>query len=403
MRIFKTIGIGLVICLFFAILYAHDLPRTPFHSDEMAWPCMDKAYRLLVSGQWHTSEWYTSAAEFTTGPIPRYMYSFWQELTQITQLRDTIGCRDWPKYIGLSMYDLAPIETTFLLHNRKLNLIFALGTLLLVFLVSMRFFKTSIAVLSVIVLGFQPLYRSYATRAMTEMMLLFWLWLGIWIMSTGYKSDQHTHMRLRSFFMGFIAGLATMTKPYGVMILLAWWVWVLWQQSLTIRKKADVVILSLVPFFASLLILYPPFLLNPFDIGQWVSGGVGVQNWLVKMYPHDALNSIPQKLLAIGRVTIWGNSTEVFVRLGFILAHINGWWWLILVILRSKRKEVEKIILSVVSAFFIMTVTFLRLNWDRYYLPLISAFILIQTYGVWKFMDIVKHFNLKDKLTQMLA
>ena len=293
----------------------------------------------------------------------------------------------------------------------------------MIYAIGLQLSSRGLGVIAAVLLVMNPLYRLHAHRAMSdvpaEALILLTLALGLWVWrrqcaATGWGIG----LMVASAIVGVFGGLAVLAKLNGALALMTIGMWSLLNVTFRIaRTSADIrmrrVITSgiVTPLLAGAVGFITFVLMNPFmtarpkgplppviaDIasqGLWgrakivASHRADVSNQAMKLFPHNALSTLPEKVAAVavqgyGRFGPLGpshtDSTKRFdlaqdwgallwlplTVAGFLLQLKNGrdQW-------RSRKPPIGLAIAGMTGLAVVVITGFIPLAWDRYYLSI---------------------------------
>lgn len=147
--------------------------------------------------------------------------------------------------------------------GRLVNILYAIGTFTLFYIIIRKYFNSKIAFVSSLLFSLSPFALFYSTRALQDFTVLFFLLLSVYIFSKALEKRQ-----LRFFVLaGFTAFLAAMGKQMGGIIIFFYLFYLIWKKYPW--KNIIVVFLAfLIPLIPYLLILNS---VGGFDINKMVA------------------------------------------------------------------------------------------------------------------------------------
>lgn len=390
-RIISSIIVISVIIIFFNYIYSARLKYTPFHSDEILWPCLSsEVYNLLVNGDWRSQLWTKDQFSFAISPIPRYIYGWWIDTKFDSHFSKDMNCQNYSSYFDKSLANLNQKQITYLYSLRNLNKFFALLVLVLSFILFKNLFGKVIGIIGVFFLGFNPLFSTYATRSMAEMIFMFTLVFGLLLIRI-FQTNSKLNPIVISTLISIWSGITAMTKLYGIMLFGVWLI-TLFSQKITIKKKLIIFGISVLSMFVTIIAVYPPFLMNPLSIGEWSSFWISIYDNYRKLYPITIFNG-PVGFLytAINRLIYPGNYTlfHTIPILNILLVVPEIFALFIRGIKKQRFSDVHKFIIAVILSFvpssmlffhILTSMIYFQMHWDRYFLPLIFGEILLQLF-----------------------
>lgn len=129
----------------------------------------------------------------------------------------------YPK-LQIAYPPLYHLTTAFAFHvfnvsetiGRTINLLYASGSFILFYLIIRKFFNPRVALLATFLFSFSPFSLFFASRAMQDFAMFFFLLLSVYIFSITMKYlDKISKPSLLFFLAGFSAFLAAMGKQMG--------------------------------------------------------------------------------------------------------------------------------------------------------------------------------------------
>lgn len=376
------------IIIFFLIIYKKDLPSTPFYSDEVLYPCMGNIFLLIKNRDWFSKEWRKDKWYFTTSPINRYLYGAYLDLSGNNAYYQVMDCEHYGKYGWKTMSYLTPQQKNYLFQLRDFNIYITIFVLAIGLIIFWQLFGSLLAIAGVFILGFNPLFRLYATRSMAEMTLLAFISLGLLLLWKLQKSIKYkNHLVPINILLGICFGFTMMVKPYGALILIFSWILLLVLNKSKIKQKVKYFIIGSLSCLLTMILLYPPFFTNPFSIIDWFKAWIQIREQFQTLdafrqillpTPLERISSIIISFLIPGKMTIF--SMIALLNLSSLIILIA---LMIYKIIRHKFfSDQEIFIFCCFIGFFISTILYLQINFDRYYLPLALIFTFLNLYSI---------------------
>lgn len=175
-----------------------------------------------------------------------------------------------------SLFDMSEII------GRLVNLLYALGSFLLFYLIIKKLFSAKTALLATFLFSFSPLSLFFASRVTQDFTMFFFLLLSVYIFSFAiqYASKLNKRSVLLFALTGFIAFLAAMGKQMAGFVVI-FFLSILAYQFIKTKNKKTITINTAVLLFAFLISLFPYlFVLNAvggFEINKLVAIGYASQ------------------------------------------------------------------------------------------------------------------------------
>jgi len=284
---------------------------------------------------------------------------------------------------------------------KKTAAVFSLGCLPLIYFLGLEIGGFLTGILSMLILGFNQLMFLTGRQAMADSILLFFLLanvlLIIYTLKFFYKK-QALEFLGSTFLIGVNIALATSTKLNGGITFFIWGLAALLALiSVLIKKKGRVeeALLLVNGFLISIIIASNLFVfLNPYLYPDPISRGINMVEHRISVskfqqqYFQDALTSFPEKTRAVLNHALlsegdWNNFEIPFLDLPLFL------FGFALITTRAIKKFVKNITISpeiVIIVWILITflalVSYIPLNWDRYYLPVIPCIAIAQAYAI---------------------
>lgn len=265
--------------------------------------------------------------------------------------------------LNLFQIDLNDQYMVFLL-GRLISLTLFLGSLLLVYLISLKAFNKQAALFAAIFFSINPLIATYARIFRPEIWLVFLLLLSIYMYFRYLETQQKKFILL----CGLVTGLAFTTKYTG--ILLAFPFSLHFIRLLTTRK---LVIEDVVLF------------------GSAIVSGIFIGSPYLFFNLHNVLDGISAEAKAthLGAdqldlsENIWWYATRYFNILGnfIFLLMLLGVWYSYQRSRSSDIKTTQHQTLIGMILFFTLMISILPLHWTRWILPILPLLVIYSGYG----------------------
>lgn len=392
-KLIATLIFIFVIIIFFSRIYSLRLKYTPFHSDEVLWPCQGYIYNLLVKGDFHSRLWTKSIWDFTSNPIPRYIYGWWINTKIGSNYYKEFNCYNYAYYLNKSLFDLNDVQKSMLFSLRGVNQVFALVVLVLSFLLFQNLFGTFIASIGILLLGFNPLFMTYADRAMTDMIYLFFLLTGL-ILVRIFQIAKNKYQVKLVICIGISTGLAIMTKPFGIMILAVWFCTLLFMK-INIKNKVFLIAICFLTTIGTLILVYPPFWNNSLvTIINWFRAWMSIHNDFQLRYPTSKYNGPLDFISTTFTNVVYPGKYSIFrfFPSANILLIVPG---IILTILKIVQKHkftgIQQFVFATTIGIIFTCMFTLKMKWERYFLLPMFSVLIFQLLSI-------KLFWLKTKL-----
>jgi hypothetical protein len=414
-------------CLSF--LYFGSIKRQVFDWDEYNF--LKKAYYLdlYVARDFADSRWYDSenGAQPKVGP---YIYAIALKLTGVHNFDNYfakihfndffIGDKLWYEYYLWKVIpppengDFVPIYRV-LTVGRIASTLFFLATLTLVFLAASRIKGFGFALVSVIAIGFTNAFLVLGRVAMTDNMLLFFLYLGLYL-SIVYKdllSDEKRRSGIFpiSFLLGVCAAFGAGVKITGILIILFITLFFLildltYKNKIKIRNLLVINYLLILFVFTAVFYLLHPYLYKNTLYNFYYMFDGRLQGALEFQFQDPNLAVLGKfeafKLLIKRSLIFFDDSPYVYfpVKVVNVLFFVYGTYKLCKSLYDSfvLNKIVNSELVFCLWLFVLVLFLPFYLSGDylRYYLPVISGFVVVGAYG---FAEFIKIYIWKKKIS----
>lgn len=359
--------------------------------DESAYVSQAYFGDLFITGQYHSSLWFEYPA-YDLPPFTKYLV--WSGLVAGGDARPgPAAMRAWYQNTA-SRFETGDM----LVHARRPIALCGMFAVIATGLLAHRWRGPSAAILAMILLTINPLFRTHARRAMADVPTEMGVVIGLLILTASTTGRWRAVRKV--LLGGLFLGIAASSKLNGLLGSIVIAIWAIAQIARRPSLTALTVLAGLVG--ASVFIG-----LNPFFYAQ--ANGLkepqfekfrrmGLVDRLIfmaehrvtvsregqKLFPHDALTSVPQKAAALV-VQGFGRFSPIGPRVDDSRTRFQfkqDWSvlvWLPLVVAgiaqalrdRSERLSSGRFIVVYWACSVLVVGAFLPLAWNRYYLPLV--------------------------------
>lgn len=391
-----------LLVLFTSIVYFYKLDQFPLHFDEHAMtkkspiifqehfnPHFQKQFWLSYMAYDHPS-----LAFMIYGVVDTAVYkSDWRSMLESVNYTiqipltdsDYYGSGVWWVDCVLKTNPLSCIPTEFhgvfklILLNRYVSVTLGILTLILVYLIGKQIGSYSLGLLSFILLAQNRIFYNHSRWALLDIPFLFFELLLSYLLIKIFsriKSGSFPSFK-KTLIIAVACGLVASTKINGFMFP------VIVSFIYLIYYPVHILIIYLLSFLVF-------FVLNPFLWFTPIKNFIFMFQWrqsetqsLMLMFPHQAYPEFSQRLIMVIRNLFFNQgccSTFKYLNLPQIL---NPLFFILgISYLLKQRKFGPKILLILFTGIFISMVFYLKLDFDRYFLPIIPFVVMIQSLGI---------------------
>lgn len=274
------------------------------------------------------------------------------------------------------------------LAGRILTLLISLLTIYLIFKLGKYLFSENIGLLSAFFLAINPLDVEHSHFITPDVALSFFLLLTLYFVIRFLKEENHLFIYIASIF----CGLATATKYPGLIAILFIILAIAIYQKREIKKftiKTSIIkiFFNKTIWLCFLIILIVFSLITPFfwfDLKDNVIPALQFESRSIHegVSGHSGLNYFQRLTYYI---------FDAFGQRSIGLFAIFGWIGLALVLL---SKKAEKILIGISFLIFILLISCLKLNWERWVVSVIPIFCLFMAISIQKIAYFLKEKSL---------
>ncbi len=410
-------------------MYFMNLTTHPFHADEYMFTRKSYFFDLFfINRDVQDPRWYDGNIDNPDQPkIGPYLYGLTLHLNGIdnidqkfneTRFNDEGDGRAW--WILLWNQPLENLKESLIPKleliwmTRRTAVTFSLATFLIVFFICKQVKGYLFAFLATLILSLNPLMYSFGRRAMTDSMQLFamyaTLFLSLQILKK-FNTSKTLKLVPQSLLLGLSIAFGVGVKISAIVLLIflasffAGLSKVLHLQKQSFNPLIQSFAIVLIVFFSLFVILHPYLYHNP--AGNFISMFTNRLD-SAKQYwqdnPSYAIYTRSEAIKLIIRQTLSPtHGPFVNFRLGplpvDLVLFISGLWYLFESTLvryqKSKQIAGEALLLLWTIVVFLSLVFYLKNNWPRYYLPMVSVIAITQAYAIAEFST-----ALVDKMLQ---
>jgi hypothetical protein len=393
--------------------YSYDFKSIPFHIDEHEF--IRKTYYFdlfFLKRNFSDPRWYTQDApqQPKLGP---YIYGLTLHLLGISDIEETfksIGFRNinvgetswwwdwWSKPIINPPPELMP-SFRLVWQGRKVSILFTLAALFLMFATTYKIKGLAFSLLSTYLLATNSLIFVYGSRAMTDSMQLFFFFTSLLLFMLFLKAFKRNHknkVMLLSLGMGINCAFAVGVKVSGIMSLLFLVAMFLILFALRRSSKRSLHLLIQTLFIITLsffvvFVFFHPYLYHhtfPRFISLFVDRleEANQNRTLIPFFAvstrWDAIRLITYRVFSSPGTTnfsFYDLPIDILLFIaGFLIIGKKAFDNLI------KKKEIsgEFILLVWTLVVILSLIYYLRIDWPRYYIPMVSVVTIVQSYAI---------------------
>lgn len=236
------------------VFYCYGIFLVPFHPDESTHIYMSQDLEVLTSQPlslaWEPDLPYSNEIMLRSlgAPLSKYLFGFGRLLTDTPKMAaDWNWSLSWSENVAAEAYP----SDRLLITSRSITTSLLLIALVFLYITIKKKYAITTALLTVIFLGFNPLFLLHGRRAMNEAAALMGICFLLWAIS---------HEKIRPWLIGLTLAIAFNAKQSAIALLpigiIAVW------RPFKIRSKPNIIVKRLSIF--SLFFLAITYLLNPF-------------------------------------------------------------------------------------------------------------------------------------------
>jgi len=284
-------------------------------------------------------------------------------------------------------------------YARKPAVLFGVMCCTLVVIIGYYSKNLLVGMLTAILLMSNQLFITFASRAMTDIYFNFFLLCSCLTIIILARSPQRNNFVLSSFLCGITAGVAASVKIHGIVIIgLLFFVYIIYKHFFIYKEIQRIVFYMLFFSFSAIAVVY---LLNPFlwdanhpmkfftMFGKWNNLLNSQAAEYGSGWGANRLFKFHQNLL----FTFSNFSLEwVFLCSGTILFSFN-----FVSSLCKKKFNLWDIVFLFFLINYVFMLVFMKLNWDRYYLPTIIASKFITAGMIYETLFLYRYFYKSKK------
>jgi hypothetical protein len=429
----------LLLSLIAAWRFFTGLDTNFYQCDEYSYLRKSSFAQLYFTGQFSHPNWQSGDAYDQT-KLMEYIYAlpsyllYQQDFISLAQQESDlyqhsyINYGDWAKSYGqpANQLDITPKLTNVLILARFISASFALSYVLLASLIIFWLTKRSylITSLAFLFLLTHPIITIHGKQALADSALNFFFTLGlinllfIW-QAFFFKKLNLRRLKRLVFLSGLIAGLAASLKLNGFSHLIIsqfifFFAALIYLKTLKPKKKLKTFFRLSIIFLSSaflaiavFMLLHPTTWPHPLKSFQkfitwrwWLTG------YYQGYFPEDAITSLSQKLQFIflrpaGYMTgvgslgfhyqqLFGDPNQYFYLIPNLIFFLSGLYYLLTTIRLKKTSTLHLPVLLWSLSTIIITTSYLKLDWTRYYWPLFLPFLIINSYGLKFLFSLIK-------------
>ncbi len=382
-----------------------------YHTDEVVNLERTKFFDWYITGEFGDSYWKTEESfdqpkfsELFFGLLMKVLYKksaietlssngFYRKTELYSDPTIEKDIQDYCCSIGnLPILTASKINVVFDLR-KALVLLFSIPTLILVFLVCYKVKGYLYGLSSMVIIGSNNLFIDSNTTVMSDSLLWFFSLLFVYISFFYYENieNKKTSKKLL-LLLGVVSGIAISVKLNAVVLLVYFLILSL---LLIIKNKGSWFLIKnmFILFFSSFLVFY---ITNPFLWSQPVSGSIKMVNHRLALLDSQVeeryiASSFSDRLVNVYKKTLSKNSPYSNFEKYFPVSNtISLDLFIILIgvavfLFKQKKEKIKipkKIIAFVLyfATLFMMTIFFIKIDWDRYYIPFILILGLTHSY-----------------------
>lgn len=266
---------------------------------------------------------------------------------------------------------------SLLFSARYISAVFGVLNCLMVLLIGYHVGSVGVGLVAAMLVATAPLFIRHGALALTDMYYVFFLLNSCLAILLFAKSYQRRFLVLAGIFCGLATSVKIVGLPVLVFMLLIYFVLGVIQR----KMKPIACLLGMVIFLLSAFLLV--YVVNPYFWGK---------NFFIKFFLMALdLDLFFQKVILEGHAR-WGESRfwTLHVQLFSVqqnfpfegIAVILGFLWMGFRIFRKKEGALYSVLIAFFISNYLFILMFMRVNWERYYLPTVIACQFLTAYCI---------------------
>lgn len=292
---------------------------------------------------------------------------------------------------------------------RKLNAIFALGSVIFSFFIGRKIGGWFFGVISASLMVVNPLFYQSGIEARGDGVMLFFLIVAMFLSLYLFRNlGNLSKVFLITTLMGIIVGLSTAAKLNGSMVLIVLWIAgvanLLFQKAIGFSKLRKLLIHTLLGLMTVSLISFLVFVVfTPFTWRNPLNRSVVMVRHRLntletqkRLFPDQALLSVNEKI-SVGYNNIFHRGSNYS-----LLSSLSEFWFFVFILgmliflfksyklIQSFNESNDEFMMFIwVSVMLSLVVLLNPLDWERYYLPVIPGLVLVQSAAIFFIITLI--------------
>lgn len=409
-----SITIPILIVIVSCLIYFHRYQENPLFIDEYWFTARSFYYDILfINHNTRDFKWFgdsESGLYDTSQPkVGPYIYGLTLHINGINNIEDklnSIGYYNreintilWWKYFRDIKVNTIPNEfnqlTTIILMARKTSIIFLIGTITLIYLLSTKSGGILFGITATILFLSNPLIYRDARLATTDSMQLFFFILNLllclaWIKTINLSKPNRFY--IISILIGINIALAAGVKTSGIMVLIFFCLTFFILLTSLIKKHKSIHLIikgfSIAIFtYASIFYILHPYIHQNTLQALWNMYYVRTDQYktYLSQYPEYTVVNYIDAIHRIIYRTLLPEGSYTNFRIPHLPIDITLFLLGLLFMFRQSRSNKSlRMILVWTGIVAICLILYLKNDWSRYYLPLVSCICLIEAFAISK-------------------